>query len=251
VVERRVEQGLLRAVGRQLAHEVPHRLGHEAAEVVVGAPVGDGVVVEVPGALHVLGEPALAEPGTLVAPDVEERTLACERAHHEAFLEARELEVQARERRLHRLRARPVRLQLVARKAEGGREAQEQLERRARHLVEAGLTIHQRRQRDEEPPPPAARDHGGGALRVEPDELVVVPDPASQRLAIGAAVLEGVGERGLDRMPAHQDLQLLDEGVDGDGRRRPLEGVQVEELAGVQEGGWRGRLPERRGHGAR
>ena len=62
-------------------------------------------------------------------------------------------------------------------------------------LVEAGLAVHQRRQRDEQPAPPAARDHGRGALRVEPDELVVVLDPAAHRLAVGAAVLERVGER--------------------------------------------------------
>jgi len=36
-----------------------------------------------------------------------------------------------------------VRLQLVAFEAEGGGEAQEQLERRARHLMEARLAAHE------------------------------------------------------------------------------------------------------------
>src|SRR4029453_12050811 len=132
---------------------------------------------------------ALAEPWTLVAADVEERSLAGERAHDEAFLEAGELEVQARERRLHRLGAGPVLLQLVALEAEGGREPEEQLERWARHLVKAGLAAHERRHREEEPAPAARGGQGGVSLRAEPDELVVVLDPAAHRLAVAAAVL--------------------------------------------------------------
>ena len=153
--------------------------------------------------------------GTLVAHDVEQRALAAERAHDEAFLEAGELELQPCERRLHGLRTGVVRLELGRLEAEGGGEAQEELERRLVDLVEAGLAVHQRRQRDEQPAPPAARDHRGGALRVEPDELVVVLDPAAHRLAVGAAVLERVGERGVDRLRADELLQLVDELVDG------------------------------------
>ena len=249
-MQRGAQHRLLRAVDRELAHQVPDRLGDEAAEVLVGAPVGDGVVVELPGALHVLGEPALAEPRPLVAPDVEQRSLAGQRAHDEALLEAGELEVQARVRRLHRLGARPVRLELVALDPECGGEAQEELERRPRHLVEAGLAADQRRQRDEEPAPAAARDGGGGALRVEADELVVVLDPAPHRFAVGAAVLERLGERRLDGVRAHEPSQLVDEGVDGNRGRGALEGIELEKVAGVGRGG-RDRLPERRGHAAR
>src|SRR5262249_60488206 len=103
---------------------------------------------------------------------------------------------------LHGLRAGEMRLELVALHAERRREAQEELERRPRHLVEAGFAVHERRQRDEEPAPPAARDGGRRALRAEPGELVVLLQPAAPRLALDPAVLERLRQRGLDRLLA-------------------------------------------------
>src|SRR5262249_61795869 len=100
------------------------------------------------------------------------------------------------------------------------------------------------------PGPPAARDRGRRALSVESDELVVLLHPAAERLAVASPVLERPGEHWLDGMRPHEVLQLLDEGVDGQRRRRTLEGVEVEEVAGVRGRGRRARLSQRRGHAA-
>src|SRR5262249_38513745 len=82
-------------------------------------------------------------------------------------------------------------------------------------------------------------------------ELPVVLDPPSYRVAVGAPVLERLSERGLDEMLAHEGLQLLDEGVDGNRGLRALERVELEKVAGVGRGVLGDRLAERRGHAAR
>src|SRR5262249_43760687 len=115
-------------------------------------------------------------------------------------------------------------------------------------LVEAGLAVHDRRQRDEEPALPAARDRRRAPLRVARDEVVVVLDPADEVRAIGAAVLERRGEVGVDRGRADQRLQLLDQRVGRDTRAGTVEGVERREIALVRMG--RGRAAERGGHGA-
>jgi hypothetical protein len=76
-----------------------------------------------------------------------------------------------------------VRLELGFGDAECGRESEEELARRSRHLMEAGLPVDDLRERDEEAALAAARHHGRGALRVALDEVVVVLDPAHEILA--------------------------------------------------------------------
>src|SRR5262249_59416418 len=86
------------------------------------------------------------------------------------------------------------------------------------------------------PAPRAAGEGGRRTLRVERDELIVVLQPASHRLALAPAVLERLGERGLDWMLAHEGLQLVDEVVDRQRRRRAFEGAGLAEGRGVRRG---------------
>jgi hypothetical protein len=155
--------------------------------------------------------------------------------------------VEARERRLHRFGAREVRLELGFGHAERGGEVEEEVARRPRHLMEAGLPVDELRERDEEPAPPASRDHRGRALRVALDEVVVVLDPAHEVLARGAAVLERGDERGVHRRRAHELLQLLDESLRRQCDARAFEGVELREGALVRQRGVR-RAADRGGH---
>ena len=58
-MQRRAQARLLRGIDGQLGGNFPDRLAHEAGEVFIGAPVGDGVIIELVGTLQVLGDAAL------------------------------------------------------------------------------------------------------------------------------------------------------------------------------------------------